>query len=223
MTSRMKKTIKKLVTLFGKKYSSQLGINLKSSGGVFSWFLASILFGARIGEKIAINTYGQFGKDRLTTPDAIVRAGWDNLVRSLDAGGYVRYDFKTADKLLEVMRNLLDKYNGDLNILHGQSSNPRDLEKRLKGLGKGIGDVTVGIFLREMRGEWKKADPKPSPLVRLAARNLGIKDLKATWDKNKVRGYSFVNFETALLRLGKGWCRKKKCGECGLKNACRKK
>jgi hypothetical protein len=39
-----------------------------------------------------------------------VKTGWDGLVSTLDAGGYVRYDFKTATKLLEVMKNLIDQY-----------------------------------------------------------------------------------------------------------------
>jgi len=65
---------------------------------------------------------------------------------------------------------------------------------------------------------WSKADPKPTPLVILAAKNLGIirsespekagKELKEFWEKNRVKGMSLVNFETALLRLGKDIRRK---------------
>ncbi len=43
-------------------------------------------------------------------PETIVKTGWDGLVSALDAGGYVRYVFKTATKLLEVMKNLIDQY-----------------------------------------------------------------------------------------------------------------
>jgi hypothetical protein len=89
----------------------------------------------------------------------------------------------------------------------------------LKELGKGIGDVTVSIFLRELRDVWRKADSKPTPLVILAAKNMGItktetpekalEDLKEFWKGNEVKGNSFVNFETALLRLGKALRTKK--------------
>ena len=41
-------------------YAEDLGINLKEQSGRFKWFLASILFGARISEKIAANTYKSF-------------------------------------------------------------------------------------------------------------------------------------------------------------------
>ncbi|KAF5432411.1 hypothetical protein C5S39_03690, partial [Candidatus Methanophagaceae archaeon] len=38
-------------------YSEDLGIDLTNPSGRFKWFLASILFGARISDKIAANTY----------------------------------------------------------------------------------------------------------------------------------------------------------------------
>ncbi len=74
-------------------YSEDLGINLREPDGRFRWFLASILFGARISEKIATKTYTAFQRAGLDSPEKILAAGWDELVRVLDAGGYVRYDF----------------------------------------------------------------------------------------------------------------------------------
>ena len=38
-------------------YSEDLGIDLATPSGRFRWFVASILFGARISEQIAANTY----------------------------------------------------------------------------------------------------------------------------------------------------------------------
>jgi len=140
-------------------------------------------------------------------------------VNLLDEGGYTRYDNKTADKLLLVMGNLNSRYGGSLNRLHREASDSADLEKRLKELGKGIGDVTVSIFLRELRGTWSKADPKPTPLVIKGAENLGmirsetpeeaLLELKRFWKQNAVKGMSFVGFETALFRYGKELRRKK--------------
>ena len=104
------------------------------------------------------------------------------------------------------------------------------MEKRVKDLGKGIGDVTVSVFLRELRDVWEKANPNPTSLVVLAAKKMGIvreeaaenvlKQLKAFWSKNKVAGKSFINLETALLRLGKDFCRKEKCAVCPVKDEC---
>jgi len=225
--------LKALVENFGQKYSEILHIDLSSRKDeeIFKWFLASVLFGAPITEGAVIKTYNCFQKYDVLTPKQILQTGWDGLVRILDEGSYTRYDFKTADKLLEVMKNLTEKYNGSLNVLYNQAFDTEDLEKRLKDLGKGIGDVTVSIFLRELRDIWEKADPKPTTLVVLAAKNLGIiekeamaenvlKQLKDFWSKNKVAGKSFINLETALLRLGKDFCRKEKCAICPVKDEC---
>jgi len=210
--------LKDFIKEFGRLYSDELGIDRKKEP--FKWFLASILFGARISEQIAKKTYHEFEAEKLTTPYSIYHRGWDGLVEILDRGGYVRYDFKTADKLLEVTGNLLETYDGNLELLHNNASNSKDLEEKLKGLGKGIGDVTISIFLREMRDIWKKADPKPQPLTLLAANNLSIHDLKAAF--KELKGVEFANFEIALLRLGKDFCKKGKCSQCPIINRCKR-
>ncbi|MBI5254008.1 MAG: hypothetical protein HY930_06415, partial [Euryarchaeota archaeon] len=153
----------------------------------------------------------------ITTAAKISGTSWDDLVAILDSGGYVRYDFKTADKLLEVFGNLQREYNGDLNRLHEKARDSADLEEKLKNLGKGIGDITVAIFLRDMRHHWKKANPKPTPPVLEAMKNLGIKDLKDFARKNNL---NLVRLETALLRLTKDFCRKEKCRECLAREFC---
>jgi len=76
-------------------YSEELGINLGEAEGRFRWFLASILFGARISEKIALKTYKTFEKYGVLSPEKILDTGWDGLVKMLDEGGYTRYDFST--------------------------------------------------------------------------------------------------------------------------------
>jgi len=210
-----RKALKALLEKFGQKYSEILGIRLEASSDeeVFKWFLASLLFGAPITESSVIKTYRCFQKYHVLSPEKILKTGWDGLVKILDEGSYTRYDFKTANKLLLVMTNLEKNYSGSLNLLHREALDSRDLEKRLKQLGKGVGDLTVSIFLRDLRGVWKKADPRPTPLVILGATSLGIirgqqpekilEDLKEFWNRNSIKDFAFVNFETALLRLGK--------------------
>ena len=228
----LKSITEPLVRNFGQKYSEVSGINLegRDDGEIFKWFLASILFSAPIRESSAIKTYKCFKKYGVLTPQKIIQTGWQGLVNILDEGTYTRYDFRTSDKLLEVMTNLVTLYGGSLSSLHQLSLDSTDVEKRLKNLGKGIGDVTVSIFLRELRNLWEKANPRPTPLVVLAAKNLGIvkeeasekalEALKEYWTKNKVVKETFVNFETALLRLGKDFCRKKKCQKCAFQTSC---
>ena len=215
--------VRALVESRGQKYSEILGIDISEGkeDEVFKWFLASLLFGAPITESSVVKTYRCFQKHGVLTPKQILKTGWDDLVKILDEGGYTRYDFKTADKLLEVARNLTEKCSGSLCLIHSESSGAHDFENRLKNLGKGVGNVTVSIFLRELRDVWEKAEPNPTALVVLAAQELGIvkndataeealEQLKALWARNKIRRKSFVNFETALVRLGKGSRRKKR-------------
>jgi len=223
---------KKLIQALGGRFSASLGIDLASgySGEIFKWFLASILFGARIGEKIAANTYREFARKDVVTPQSVLDTGWDGLVEILDSGGYVRYDFKTATQLLEIMGTLQERYAGDLNLLHQQAIDERDLESRLMEF-KGIGPVTTNIFLRELRGVWEKADPLPSDLVILAARNLGLTtyagqtteeraqllfDLREAFPEPLI----FADFESALVRLGKEWCRKERHAHCPIREWC---
>jgi len=223
-----KDELRRIVESYGQKYSEILGIDLSVGRDeeVFKWFLASVLFGAPITETSVIKTYKMFEKYGVLTPKHILKTGWDGLVKILDEGSYTRYDFKTADKLLEVMRNLLQKYNGSLSLIHNKASDACDLESRIKALGRGIGDVTVSIFLRELREIWQKADPNSTELVTVAAKELelarreatgyeALSQLKDFWARNKIAGKSFVNFETALLRMGKEFRRKRKSAVFG--------
>ena len=234
---RTSESTRTLIRELGQRFSKKLGIDLETgkSSEIFKWFFGSILFGARITEKIVVNTYREFETRNLLAPSKILERGWDGLVQVLDEGGYVRYDFKTATKLLEVMGALEKRYKGDLNSLHEAASDPRDLEERLMSLGKGIGPVTVSIFLRELRGIWEKADPMPRELVIEASRNLGftkltgkdekekaliLKRLKDVWRRSGIKEGSFIDLEAALVRMGRDFCRKKKCKTCPVRVRC---
>jgi hypothetical protein len=200
----------------GGHCATMLGIKLAGgrSPEVFKWFLAAILYGTRISQEIAAATYREFAGARVLSPRAILATGWEGLVRILDRGGYVRYDFKTATKLLLVCESLSRSYGGDLNALHAAARDARDLERRIRALGTGIGEVTAGIFLRELRGVWSKADPAASELALAGARDLGlmsrrlrertaaIRFLRDAWRSEAVRGYCFADFEAALVRHG---------------------
>ncbi len=217
------KAIRTLIIRYPGRFSVELGIDLSAGrpGEIFKWFLASVLFGARISETIVKKTFREFVSQDTVSPKAILDTGWDGLVAILDRGGYVRYDFKTATKLLDMCKALTEVYQADLTKLLCAAADPRDLEQRLKSLAGGIGDVTVNIFLREMRGIWKKADPLPSDLVVMAAKDRGIvpaavKDrgkvlelLREAWKKAGKRTKDFPDFEAALVRAGIETRRKK--------------
>jgi len=225
----MNKKVKLLLEIFPQTYSEELGIDLKSKKpeDIFKWFLASILFAHRISETIAKKTYKEFEKEGLITSKRILDAGWNELVRVLDNGGYVRYDFSTATALLAIMKQLEVEY-GSLENLYKQAKNQKDLEEKLEEFPR-VGPVTVNIFLRELRDVWK-VDPLPSKFTIIAARKLklikssnpekALKELKEICSKSRAKEKTFANFETALLRLGKDYCNKNKCKICSLAKLC---
>jgi len=181
-------------------YSEELGIDLKgrSDNEVFKWFLASVLFGARISETIAKRTYRAFERHGLLTPGRILEAGWDFLVNPvMREGGYVRYDEKTSREVLRNCEMLIGEYGGSLNRLHWEARDARDLDARLLRF-YGVGPVTVNIFLREMRPYWTKADPEPMAAVLEVAAAHAI-DLAAV----KRKSVAFTRIEAGLVRLRK--------------------
>jgi endonuclease III len=192
-------------------YSEDLGIDLKEPSGRYRWFLASILFGARISERIASKTYRAFEKAGLDSLEKILSADWNELVSILDSGGYVRYDFSTATKLQSVMMNLMERY-GSLENLRLQSSDAHDLEMRLQEF-KGIGPTTTQIFLRELRGIWK-LKLEPSRDARTVAKYLDI-------DLDELEGERLSRAETALTKIAIRCCKKKSCRECPAMGFCK--
>jgi len=134
-----------------KIYAKELGIDLssKQEAEYFKWFIACLLFGKPIQQEVAKRTYFAFVNDGLTDPDAIIQAGWDKLVEVLDKGHYVRFDYSTATKLLDVCRALKEKYGTITNLLK-QVQSIDELSFRLLEF-KGIGQKTAEIFLRDIR------------------------------------------------------------------------
>ncbi len=132
----------------------KLGIDLRSGKEqeLFKWFLACLLFGKPIQQEIAEMAYARLVSAGMTSPEAVLRAGWDELVRLLDEAHYVRYDFSTASKLLEVCQELKQRY-GSVGKLVAQAGTARELSARLQEF-KHIGPVTARIFTREIGPLW---------------------------------------------------------------------
>lgn len=199
---------KEIIEKNSKSYSEIFNFDLKKDP--FPMFLLSVLLGARISENIAIKTFNIFINKKILTPEKIIETGWDNLVKILDYGGYTRYDFKTASKLIEMSENIIKM--GGLKSIHNNSKDFDDLIKNLKSLASGIGDITIGIFLREMVGIWEKARPYPSEYVKIAINNLNV-------NFSEYKEISYAKIEYFLMKVGKN-CIKNACENCVVKNYC---
>ena len=182
-------------------YSEELGIDLSTGedDALFAWFLASLLFGARISEEIARNTYRSFERHGLLSPERISDAGFEFLVDPvMREGGYVRYDNRRSRQVLRDCETLEAEYGGSLNALHDAASDADDLEARVDAF-YGVGPVTTNIFLRELRPVWEKADPDPLPVVVETADRLGV-DL----DRYDRGSETFARVESGLVRRRRG-------------------
>lgn len=204
-----KRVIGQLVEEHGRLFSDELGIDVASQP--FRWLLASILLGGRISGTIAQRTYRAFERRGLLTPKRIFAIGWDGLIPVMGEGGYTRYDGITSSYIIGICNRLLEEYGGKVESLATASTDNRDLERRLLEF-RGMGPVRVSIFLRELRGIWKKANPALSEIELRAARSLSLtrrgdpaaalEELQAMWAAAKVPAYDFRHLEAALLRKG---------------------
>jgi hypothetical protein len=194
----------------GEPYSKMLGIDLKRGDHAYvKWLLASILYAKPIREESATKTFKAFESAGLVDAKSIAGAGWDRLVQVLDKGGYTRYDYSTADRLLEIFGNLLKNYGGSLQKLYESSGDTKDIERRILELGKGIGPVTVSVFLRDMQLVWPEARPRLTPRIIKTAEALGIGDVQAYADEH---GLGRAELETALHRYSRtGKAKRPKC------------
>ncbi len=203
-----------LLEKYRGRFAGELGLDLSSGPQARQlWFLAAVLYGARLSGALAARTFRVFAAAGVYTPDAVLDQGWDNLVVLLDQGGYARYDFKTATKLLKIMEALKSCYQGSLERLHEAAADEADLERRLLDLAPGLGPATVNIFLRELRGIWPKAEPPLGSLAQAAAEDLGLippgldprsawLELQRRWQARPVPGRDLADLEAALVRRG---------------------
>jgi hypothetical protein len=150
-------------------YAEQLGLDVANPSDWFPWFMSASLFAKPIALTTAHRTSALLLRSGIRTPTTVEQTGWDGLVRLLDQGGYVRYDFSTADKLLGIAESLRDPET--LRVLAREPSYAK-VEDRLTHI-RGVGPKTVEIFLRDLQGSWRSSAPW-SREARRAARRLGL-------------------------------------------------
>jgi len=223
----------KVLDRIGGSCPSALGIDLASmkSDEVFKWLLVSILLGTGGREAVAFRAYRGLEKAGLTSPARLLTTNWQSLVDILDQSGYIRHNFKIAIGLPGVVATLNSDYEGDLNRLHFFARDEGDLERRLQGLGKTMRPATVTLFLRGLRELWEKANPPLRREALIAFQGLrlldatnttvALEELRILWDENGEDQSRFSDLEAALMRLGRDYCRTRRCHVCPVKEECR--
>jgi hypothetical protein len=189
-----------LVERLGGRFSLEMGIDVdRSDHEVDRWFLAATLFGTRISWPIVERTFAVLSDAGVRTIGDAGDRSRQELIELLDAGGYARYDERTATRLRRLAEVVAERH-GRPSALKAERD-PRALEAILDDL-PGWGPTTVRLFLRELRGTWPGADPPLDERAAQAALELGlpVRDV-ATLRRLAARAELDVrDLETALVR-----------------------
>lgn len=216
-----KSELARMLLSLGGRFSSELGIELEAGGAAIErWALAATLFGARISAATAMRTYRALSAAGVTTLAEAAERPDQELVELLDRGGYARYDFRTAEKLKRIGAMLVERGDGTIWSLIAGAQSYAQLAARLKEL-PGWGDVTVALFLRELRGVLDAAQPPLDPRAREAALHLGILasasprgELSALRALAHRAGVDPRDLEAALIRLALAHGRTRAIASC---------
>jgi len=193
------------VQSLGGRYSIELGIDVdRSEDEIERWALAATLFGARISAKIAQRTFAVLEQAGVHSIADAGRQEIERLIELLDAGGYARYDLRTADYFHAIAQALAADWRGRVS---SALDLPLDqLHAALDSL-PGWGPVTMGLFLRELRGVRAGIDPPLDARAVRAAEHLrmlkpgrrkGLASLRAVAVDARI---DIRDLEAALVRL----------------------
>lgn len=203
MTSNAKRELVcRLLENHGLLFSSELGIDLNKGtpAPLFRWLCASILFSARISQKLANKTASALSDHGWRTPQRMAASTWEQRVKVLNVSGYARYDESTSRMLGESTALLINEYGGDLRKLRKAAQKQPEQERKLLKQFKGLGDVGVDIFFREAQICWEELYPFADKRAIKAANTLHLAE-DASGLSKLVDATDFARLIAALVRV----------------------
>ncbi len=165
-----------LMRRYGQTFAEDLGIDaaVNQPSPLFCLLISAMLFSTRISHNVALRSARVLFERGWTTPEKMAASTWEQRVRALDEGGYVRYDERTSKMLGETSQLLIDMYQGDLRKLREAAGRDPKRERKLLDQLKGIGEVAVNIFFREAQLAWPELYPFADQRTLECARALGL-------------------------------------------------
>jgi endonuclease III len=192
-----------LLARHGRTFSDELNIDIHTNtpSVLFRLLVAAKLFSARISARLAIQAARALTERGWTTPQKMAAAGWEERTRTLNRSGYARYDESTSRMLGDMAHLVLARYHGDLRNLRKEAGWEVEIERQLLKEFKGIGDIGVDIFFREVQVAWDELFPFVDERARRNAKELGLpQDAPALLEL--VGKDDFPRLVSALVRVG---------------------
>lgn len=172
-----KKAIKRaLLARHGQTFAEELGIDVgkEKPTSLFQLLCAATLYSARIDSGIATQAARNLRRRGWRTSNALAESSWEERVAALNDAGYTRYQERTATMLGDLARHVRDRWRGDLRRLREEAERDPDRERRLLKEMKGMGDVGVDVFFREVQIAWEELAPFADRKALGAAKRLDL-------------------------------------------------
>lgn len=191
-----------LLAEYGQTYADEAGIRpMKDTPSpLFRLLCASLLFSARISADIAVSAAKALAAQGWTTASKLAESTWQERTHTLNEAGYARYDERTSTMLGQTATHLLERYSGDLRNLRQAAGRDPSTERRLLKEFKGIGDVGVDIFFREVQAVWDELYPFLDRRAAKHADALGLATDAETLARHVNRS-DFPRLAAALVRV----------------------
>jgi AcrR family transcriptional regulator len=202
--ARKGEIVKRLLDRHGQTYAQELGIKLEagSPSALFQWLSASILYSARIGSAIAAEAFRNMKRHGWQSARALAGSTWDQRVAELNKAGYARYQERTATMLGDMSEFVLDRWQGDLRKLRDEAEEEPRRERTLLKELKGLGDVGVDIFFREVQVIWPELAPFADRRALKTAEQLGLGNSADDLRRLVSADSDFTRLVAALVRAG---------------------
>lgn len=188
---------------FARTFAEELGVEVSRNtpSPLFRLLVFALLASARISHRTATRAAGALAKAGWTTARKMADATWRQRVTVLNRSGYARYGESTSRMLGDTCALLLDAYGGDLRELRERARRDPARERSLLKEMKGIGDVGVDIFFREVQVAWAEVAPFIDRRVERACQRLGLpRDAEALAKLARGRA-EFARLCAALVRV----------------------
>lgn len=195
-----RRVVTTLLDRYGTTYAQEIGIRLQDKPApLFQLLYSALLMSARISAANAVQAAKALVEARLTTPERMAQASWQDRMDVITWHGYKRYDERTSTMLGNTSELLIGKYNGDLRKLRDEAGRDVKREHRLLQQFSGIGPLGADIFLREVQLIWDKTYPYADKRVIQSARRLRLGTNAQALSKLVPRK-DFTRFVAALMR-----------------------